>query len=78
MSNAMTLFGNQSNAAAALLQGIEDNLTDKIAGSGGARRISIVAMFYPLLCILANLAPARAALVASRGYSFPEPITLLA
>lgn len=41
MSNAMTLFGNQSNAAAALLQGIEDNLTDKIAGSGGARRISI-------------------------------------
>lgn len=41
MSNAMTLFGNQSNAAAALLQGIEDNLTDKIAGSGGTRRISI-------------------------------------
>lgn len=41
MSNAMTLFGNQSSSAMALLQGIEDNLTDKIAGSGGSRRISI-------------------------------------
>ena len=41
MSNEMTLFGNQSNAALALLQGLEDNLTDKLAGSGGSRRISI-------------------------------------
>ncbi len=41
MSNAMTLFANQSSSALALLQGIEDNLTDKIAGSGGSRRISI-------------------------------------
>jgi len=41
MSNEMTLFGNQSGAALALLQGLEDNLTEKIAGSGGNRRISI-------------------------------------
>jgi hypothetical protein len=41
MSNEMTLFGNQSNAALALLQGLEDDLTSKIAGSGGSRRISI-------------------------------------
>jgi len=42
MSNAMTLFGNQSNSALALLQGLEDDLTSKIAGSGGGnRRISI-------------------------------------
>ena len=42
MSNEMTLFGNQSNSALALLQGLEDNLTDKLAGSGGGnRRISI-------------------------------------
>ena len=32
MSNEMTLFGNQSNAALALLQGLEDDLTSKIAG----------------------------------------------
>jgi len=38
----MTLFGNQSPATAALLRGIEDDLTSKIAGSGGgSRRISI-------------------------------------
>ena len=42
MSNEMTLFGNQSNASLALLQGLEDDLTSKIAGSGGGmRRISI-------------------------------------
>ena len=41
MSNEMTLFGNQSGAALALLQGLEDNLTDKIAGSGGNKRISL-------------------------------------
>ena len=41
MSNEMTLFGNQSNAALALLQGLEDDLTNKIAGSGGNKRISI-------------------------------------
>jgi hypothetical protein len=41
MSNEMTLFGNQSASALALLKGLEDNLTDKIAGSGGSRRISI-------------------------------------
>ena len=42
MSNEMTLFGNQSNAALALLQGLEDDLTNKLAGSGGGnRRISI-------------------------------------
>ena len=40
MSNEMTLFGNQSGAAIALLQGLEDDLTSKIAGSGGSRRIS--------------------------------------
>ena len=37
----LTLFGNQSASALALLQGLEDNLTDKIAGSGGSRRISL-------------------------------------
>lgn len=41
MSNEMTLFGNQSGAALALLQGLEDDLTSKIAGSGGNKRISI-------------------------------------
>lgn len=41
MSNEMTLFGNQSSAALALLQGLDDDLTNKIAGSGGSRRISI-------------------------------------
>lgn len=41
MSNAMTLFGNQSNTALSLLGGIDDDLTSKIAGSGGSRRISI-------------------------------------
>lgn len=42
MSNEMTLFGgNQSGAALALLKGLEDDLTNKIAGSGGSRRISI-------------------------------------
>jgi len=41
MSNEMTLFGNQSASALALLKGLEDNLTDKIAGSGGSRRISL-------------------------------------
>lgn len=41
MSNEMTLFGNQSTSTLALLQGLEDNLTEKIAGSGGNRRISI-------------------------------------
>jgi hypothetical protein len=37
----LTLFGNQSSSALALLQGLEDDLTTKIAGSGGSRRISI-------------------------------------
>lgn len=37
----LTLFQNQSSSALALLQGLEDNLTDKLAGSGGSRRISI-------------------------------------
>jgi hypothetical protein len=37
----MTLFGARSASTLALLQGLEDNLTDKIAGSGGSRRISI-------------------------------------
>jgi hypothetical protein len=41
MSNEMTLFGNQSASTLALLRGLEDNLTDKIAGSSGSRRISI-------------------------------------
>jgi hypothetical protein len=42
MSNEMTLFGNQSNAALALLQGLDDDLTSKLAGGGGGnRRISI-------------------------------------
>ena len=41
MSNEMTLFGNQSGAALALLKGLEDDLTSKIAGSGGNKRISI-------------------------------------
>jgi hypothetical protein len=41
MSNEMTLFGNQSSAALALLQGLEDDLTNKLAGSGGNRRLSI-------------------------------------
>jgi hypothetical protein len=41
MSNEMTLFGNQSKSAMALLQGLEDDLNSKISGSGGNRRISI-------------------------------------
>jgi len=41
MSNEMTLFGAQSAAAVALLKGLEDDLTSKIAGGGGSRRISI-------------------------------------
>lgn len=41
MSNAMTLFGNTNSAASALLAGLEDDLTTKLAGSGGSRRISI-------------------------------------
>lgn len=41
MSNEMTLFGNQSASALALLQGLEDDLTNKIAGSGGNKRISL-------------------------------------
>lgn len=41
MSNEMTLFGSQSNATRALLQGLEDDLTSKIAGSGGNKRISL-------------------------------------
>lgn len=42
MSNEMTLFGNQSSAALALLQGLDDDLTSKLAGGGGGnRRISI-------------------------------------
>lgn len=41
MSNAMTLFGNTNTAASALLAGLEDDLTTKLAGSGGSRRISI-------------------------------------
>lgn len=41
MSNAMTLFGNTNAAANALLAGLDDDLTTKLAGSGGNRRISI-------------------------------------
>ena len=41
MSNEMTLFGNQSASALALLKGLEDDLTNKIAGSGGNKRISL-------------------------------------
>jgi hypothetical protein len=41
MSNEMTLFGNKSNAALSLLQNLDDDLTTKLAGSGGNRRISI-------------------------------------
>ena len=41
MSNEMTLFGNQSASTLALLQGLEDDLTSKIAGSGGSKRISL-------------------------------------
>lgn len=37
----LTLFQNQSASALALLQGLEDDLTSKIAGSGGNKRISI-------------------------------------
>jgi len=40
---AMTLFGKQNNAALALLDDVEDNLTSTLAGSSGSmnRRISI-------------------------------------
>jgi hypothetical protein len=41
MSNEMTLFGNQSSSALALLKGLDDDLTSKIAGSGGSKRISL-------------------------------------
>lgn len=41
MANSMTLFGNTNSAASALLAGLEDDLTTKLAGSGGSRRISI-------------------------------------
>ena len=41
MSNEMTLFGNQSASTLALLKGLEDDLTSKIAGSGNNRRISL-------------------------------------
>lgn len=42
MSTQLTLFGNTSNAALALLSGIEDNLTSTIAGgAGGSKRLSI-------------------------------------
>lgn len=41
MSNEMTLFGNQSASTLALLKGLEDDLTNKIAGSGGNKRISL-------------------------------------
>jgi hypothetical protein len=41
MANAMTLFGNTNSAANALLAGLDDDLTTKLAGSGGSRRISI-------------------------------------
>lgn len=42
MSTQLTLFGNTSNAALALLSGIEDNLTSTIAGgAGGNKRLSI-------------------------------------
>jgi len=39
----LTLFGNKSNAALALLGGVEDNLTSTIAGgnNGGYRRIGL-------------------------------------
>ena len=39
MSN-VTLFGNRSSTAMALLKDLDDDLTNKIAGSGGLRRIS--------------------------------------
>lgn len=41
MATEMTLFGKSSSAALALLAGLEDDLTNKLAGSGGSRRISI-------------------------------------
>jgi hypothetical protein len=42
MSTQVTLFGNTSKAALALLSGIEDTLTSTIAGgAGGSKRISI-------------------------------------
>jgi len=43
MSNEMTLFGKPSNSALALLSGIEDSLTNTLAGGGGGgnKRISI-------------------------------------
>ena len=41
MANEVTLFGKQSSGALALLAGLEDDLTSKLAGSGGSRRISI-------------------------------------
>jgi len=42
MSNEMTLFGKPTNAALALLGGIEDSLTSTLAGGGsGNKRISI-------------------------------------
>lgn len=41
MANELTLFGKQSSGALALLAGLEDDLTGKLAGSGGSRRISI-------------------------------------
>jgi hypothetical protein len=42
MSNEMTLFGKPSNAALAMLGGIEDSLTSTLAGGGsGNKRISI-------------------------------------
>ena len=44
MSNEMTLFGKPSNSTLALLSGIEDSLTNTLAGGGGGggnKRISI-------------------------------------
>lgn len=41
MATEMTLFGKPSSGAMALLAGLEDNLTNLLAGSGGSRRISI-------------------------------------
>jgi len=44
MSNEMTLFGNTNSAVAALLNQVQDNLTDKLSGNNGGsgnRRISI-------------------------------------
>jgi len=43
MSNELTLFGKPNNAALALLSGLEDNLTNTLAGGaqGGNKRISI-------------------------------------